>query len=151
MKTINFNYNFLLVLVMGLFLFSACDPESLDLDGDEIFGVETILDSENCDTECGVTADCEGKSVTITGTIDEINITPSAHQFYIFEIDNRNKQIEIKVDSTVSDDVFAKIADHANKNINIVGTLEGFDAQMNANCERIQFLNLTSADNITLL
>ena len=141
--------NFVLGLLF-LLIVSACKKDTLDFSSNTYFGIEEFYESENCDTECGEAADCEGKLVKLKGTLDENNINEDIHQFWILDSKKEKISIAVVVDTLISTQVFEKIAEWRGKEIKVIGIVVGDDAPTNFTCNRLFSLKLSAVEDVSL-
>ncbi len=137
-------FGFILLSIL-FFLFTGCKKDELDLDSNTYFGIKAILNSENCNADCEETANCEGKMIKVKGFLDENNINASEHQFYLIDEKKDKYILEVKVDETVSSDVFQKLNGQGGQVFLVEGLMEGYDAPTNINCKRQFILRLDDA------
>ena len=131
-----------------LLILSSCKKDTLDFSSDTFFGIKDFLKSENCDTECGEAASCEGKIVHLQGILDENNINEYLQQFRVLDEKENKYSIAVSVDTTISLAVFEKIKNWGGKKIKISGKISGGDAPTNFTCDRIFTLTLSELKDV---
>lgn len=137
------------LLVMIIFL-SSCGKDELDFSNGDYYEVKDVIDSANCDADCGQIADCEGEVVMVRGKLDAGNINASNDQFYLIDANDEDKTMEVKVMEDISEAVFQKLLGNGGEIFKINGELEGFDAPTNLNCQRMFFLKVNDASHVEI-
>ena len=138
------------VAAVSLLMMTSCKKE-LDLDSDNYYSVRDFEKSTNVQADCGEKADCEGKTVRLTGRIDGDNINRETHVFWLNDEDNSKFTIEIKVEPSISDAVFDMIETEGGKKAKVKGIAEGFDKPTNYQCEREIYLIVFDPADVELL
>ena len=133
-----------IVVVFGL---CSCQKE-LDLNRLEYYNVHDFLNSKNCNTKCGNRAECEGQLTRLKGFIDEFHTNRESNTFYLFDLNKSNVNIEVKVDSTISDFIFDFIQANSKSNFKIKGIIEGYDRPTNFTCTRGFIIHLLSEKDL---
>ncbi|MBC8343296.1 MAG: hypothetical protein H8E61_04875 [Bacteroidetes bacterium] len=137
------------IAILMVISFSNCKKE-LDLSTNEYYDVSDFLKSKNCQTKCGIQASCEGKKIRLQGIIDEINVMPSQHVFYLKDHAKDKFKMEIKVDSVISEVIFDLIQNQLSGKYRIEGIVEGFDKPTNFTCERGYFMHLIKESDLSI-
>lgn len=141
---------FTLIAVAILFTIMSCKKDTLDFGSATYFGIKKVLKSENCDADCGETADCEGEMIKVKGKLDESNINVSDNQFYLIDEGDSDFRLEVQVDEMVNDDVFQKINGMGGEVFLAEGEMEGYDAPTNATCKRQFLLRVNDAEKVEM-
>ncbi len=137
----------LLMMLLGAFVFSACNKE-LDLSSSTYFGIKEFLKSKNCKTKCNQAADCEGKTAKLKGKIDPDNILEERNVFFLLDENDAKYMIEVEVDSAIVDRVFEKLNGEGGSVFKVEGTVTGVDAPTNYECYRLFVLHLSDAEKL---
>ncbi|MEE9439008.1 MAG: hypothetical protein V3V14_08420 [Saprospiraceae bacterium] len=142
--------NILLLILCFVTIISSCSKDLLDLSSAEHFDLKTFLNSENCDTDCGSEANCEGKIVKLQGIIDESNVNKESNYFRLVDQNDSEYNMQIDVKESINLEVFDKVTEFGSKLITIEGLIKGFDASTNFSCERMFNLTIDDSDNLKL-
>lgn len=135
-------------LLAVLFLCSCEEP--LNFNNSQFFDIQDILESVNCRAECEETADCEGQTVKMIGTIDEANISAATMTFFMEDRSESTFDIEIRVDSTAADEVFALVGINGGSDARITAVLQGEDGT-GSNCQREIFMIVDDVTSIDII
>ena len=135
-------------LMISLVSISACHKKTLSL-SDNVYRLQTFLNSENCDAHCYETAQCEGKIVRLKGLLDRANINRFQHQFYLVDINHRFS-IEVKVADNITDDIFDILEQNPAAEYIVKAKITGYDAATNFSCRRQFFLSLNNTTDLEI-
>ena len=136
-------------LMISLFTITACHKKTLSL-SDNVYTLQTFLKSVNCEANCYETAQCEGKTVRLKGLLDRDNINRSQQQFYLVDV-NSQYNIEVKVASNITDDIFDILEQNPAAEYIVKGKITGYNAATNISCKRQFTLSLNSTTNLRIL
>lgn len=136
------------IILISSFINTSCSKKLLNIEANT-YKVKELLKSENCDTDCGATADCEGKTVHVIGVLDEKNINEKTNQFFIYDSDD-DYQLEVIVNDDINEDVFNLLEGNGDKTFTVSGIITGFDAPTNFSCDRLFTLKLSEIDAVVM-
>lgn len=140
----------LLVLFLSaslLMALAACKKD-LDFTADDYYRVRDFLRSQNCDTECGQVADCEGIVVKLKGRINAENVERETFSFLLEDEKNSNCHVSVSVDSLIATDIFDDILLAGSGTVKIEGLIEGHDEPGNLKCKRGFSLKLENREDL---
>jgi hypothetical protein len=135
-------------LMISLITITACHKKTLSL-GDNVYTLQTFLNSANCDAHCYETAQCEGKTVRLKGILDRDNINRSHHHFYLVDVNHRFN-MEVKVADNITDDIFDVLEQNPAAEYIIKGKITGYDAATNFSCRHQFFLSLNNTRDLEI-
>ena len=140
----------IIVLLFVIVTVLSCAKDTLFLESSVTFGIKEFLQSENCNTDCGTEASCEGQTVKLKGILDEYNINEAQSEFWLIDEDNDKYTIYYKVDTSITDAVFDKIRDYDGKLIEAKGVISGYDMPTNTSCDRGFYITIAKVSDIEI-
>lgn len=138
------------ISLFALLIFFSCE-EPIDLDNSQFYDVEDIVTAVNCTADCEETADCENENAKIIAIIDPSRIVKDSSSFYILDRTDSKIDMQVKVDTSATDIVFALITDKGGNTARIKGVLEGRDGTSSSNCQREIFVNLSNSGDLEII
>lgn len=144
--------NPILFFLASFIILFACTREKLNLMGAQFFDVEQLLESRNCKTKCEEEADCEGQNVKLIGLLEESNYVPSEYKFFLLDQYDDRTEIEIRVDTMLLSQVFAKINGEDESRVRLQGNLGGYDSNPGGStCVREFFVQISDPSTIEII
>lgn len=145
------------VLILNLFFiisWSSC-KKVLDFETKEFYSISQIVNSKNCKAKCNQTPICEKKIVKVKALLDELNVFPEEHRFFILDeegkIGDQRMIWEVKVSPSISKQLFQKIKNRKSTLVELEGQISSFDAPMNNKCLRLFQMKLDKVNQINFL
>lgn len=137
------------ISIFAILLFFSCQ-QPLDFSNSQFYDIEEILTSVNCDEDCEEMADCEGQTVKMIGTIDEANINSATYNFFMTDRSNAQVDIEVRVDTSMSAEIFSFLAGKGGFDARIISELGGEDGS-GSNCKREIFMTVDEVADIDII
>jgi hypothetical protein len=134
---------------IAILLFISC-REPLSFSSSNTYNIEEVLTAVNCEADCEEMADCEGIRANIIGTIDEANINAATNNFFMIDRFESQVDLEIRVDTMITAEVFSLISDKGGFNARITGLLQGEDGT-GSNCEREIYMILDDLASLDII
>ena len=132
----------------------ACQ-KTLDLEADTYYDIKEFLKSKNCETNCGTSAECEGKSVKLQGIYYEDYGSISSAYCQYFVISDRKKNdysfkyhMQIHVDSSICLNVNQLLQGRDGQLLKVEGIIIGHDEPDMAGCKRGFIMKLQDVNSI---
>ncbi len=138
-----------LILLMLIQFLWGCKPTKLNFDADQFYQVKEILKSANCKvSNCHNEASCENKTIKLTGELHPDTFDFEHHHFYIYDTNNDDYYLEVKIEPAITQNVQSLIQDK--NSIKIEAVIKGYPAQTNFTCDRNFYLTITNLDQIII-
>ena len=137
------------IFLFAILLFVSCE-QPLDFSNSQFYDVEEILTSRNCDGDCEEMADCEGQTVKMIGTIDEGKINSATFNFFMTDRSNGQVDMEVRVDTSMSAEIFSFLAGRGGFDARIISELQGEDGS-GSNCAREIYMVVDEVADIEII